>query len=101
MFEEQGMVASWLLSLAPLGPFPDTKSAINRIVEEWYELEKAEDKDAQAKELADVMITCLALASMLNVDIQRYVRYKIDINNRREWRQDPETHNYYHIKKAE
>lgn len=100
MYEEQGRIAAWLLSLHELGPFPSKQSAIQRIHEEWEELDNAVGAENLAKELADVVITCMALASMMNIDIQKFVQEKIAINNKRKWRQDPKTLNYYHIKET-
>ena len=49
-------------------------------------LESVLEEDHFAEELADVIITALSAAGYLDIDIDKAVRAKMEINRGREWR---------------
>jgi len=58
------------------------------ILEHFQFRETAKDKKELADELADVALYLLQLASVTDIDLEKAVLDKIEINKTREWDQD-------------
>jgi NTP pyrophosphatase (non-canonical NTP hydrolase) len=58
------------------------------ILEHFQFQETAKDKKELASELADVALYLLQLASVSDIDLEKAILDKIEINKRREWDQD-------------
>ena len=55
------------------------------ILEHFQFQENAKDKDALASELADVALYLLQLASVTEIDLEKAILDKIEVNKTREW----------------
>jgi 8-oxo-dGTP diphosphatase len=58
------------------------------ILEHFQFRENAKDTEELAGELADVALYLLQLASITNIDLERAILDKIEINKTREWDQE-------------
>lgn len=58
------------------------------ILEHFQFQENAKDKDELAGELADVALYLLQLASITDIDLEKAILDKIEVNKTREWNQD-------------
>lgn len=55
------------------------------ILEHFQFQENAKDKDALTNELADVALYLLQLASVTEIDLEKAILDKIEVNKTREW----------------
>jgi len=60
----------------------------SEILEHFQFRENAKDKKELADELADVALYLLQLASVTEIDLEKAILDKIEINKTREWDQD-------------
>ena len=58
------------------------------ILEHFQFREHAKDKDELARELADVALFLLQLASVTDIDLEKAILDKIEINKTREWNEE-------------
>lgn len=58
------------------------------ILEHFQFREQAKDKEELARELADVALYLLQLASVSEIDLEKAILEKIEINKKREWDQE-------------
>lgn len=58
------------------------------ILEHFQFQENAKDKNELASELADVALYLLQLASVTDIDLEKAILVKIEINKTREWDQE-------------
>ena len=58
------------------------------ILEHFQFQENAKDKQKLASELADVALYLLQLASITDIDLEKAILDKIDVNKTRQWDQD-------------
>jgi NTP pyrophosphatase (non-canonical NTP hydrolase) len=58
------------------------------ILEHFQFRENAKDRDELARELADVALYLLQLASVTGIDLEKAILDKIEINRTREWDQE-------------
>ena len=61
-------------------------AALRVLLENQELLESVIEEDHFREELADVIITALSVAGYLGIDIDKAVRAKMEINQKREWR---------------
>ena len=60
----------------------------SEILEQFQWSEEIKDKDELASELADVALYLLQLASISDIDLEKAILDKLEINKRREWNQE-------------
>ena len=58
------------------------------ILEHFQFRERAKDKEELARELADVALYLLQLASITGIDLEKAILDKIEINKKRTWDQE-------------
>ena len=58
------------------------------ILEHFQFREHAKDKEELARELADVALFLLQLASVTDIDLEKAILDKIEINKTREWNEE-------------
>ena len=60
----------------------------SEILEHFQWSDEIKDKDELASELADVALYLLQLASISDIDLEKAILDKLEINKRREWNQE-------------
>jgi len=58
------------------------------ILEHFQWQDAVKDKEELASELADVALCLLQLASVTDIDLEKAILHKIEINKTREWNQE-------------
>ena len=58
------------------------------ILEHFQWQDEVKDKEELASELADVALYLLQLASVTEIDLEKAILHKIEINKTREWNQE-------------
>lgn len=76
--------------------FPNRTTA-DILLKLYEELGEYARDPKSAPEFGDIMILLLDVARMNNIDIQKAVNDKMDINEQREWRVDPNTRIMRHV----
>jgi NTP pyrophosphatase (non-canonical NTP hydrolase) len=61
---------------------------ISEILEHFQWQDEVKDKEELAAELADVALYLLQLASVTEIDLEKAILDKIEINKTREWNQE-------------
>ena len=80
----------------PVSPRPQTPRNLaislcleaNEVLEHFQWQEDVTNADELASELADVTLYLLQLASIANIDLEKAVLEKLDVNYHRHWDQD-------------
>jgi NTP pyrophosphatase (non-canonical NTP hydrolase) len=58
------------------------------ILEHFQRRDEVKDKEELASELADLALYLLQLASVTEIDLEKAILHKIEINKTREWNQE-------------